>query len=136
LLQLKPEDNELRVQEHRGLRNGNVPEESKIAFNWYKDEIEHGRIALNRDGIMRRVTNARKLISDQIANSCGYEWRERNRIEWAMAPWASLVDKKWRRMRLDEFASQAEIVAVGASFDPSFPRRRLEAKELIPVINR
>lgn len=133
LYQLKPEDNELRIQEHRGVRNGNVPEEAQIAFNWYKSEIEHGRITLNRDGIMRRVNAARKQISDQIANSCGYEWRERNRIEWAMAPWGSLVDKKWRRMRLEEFSSQPEIIAVGASFDPSFPRRRNEAKELIPM---
>ena len=118
---LKIGSNELSKIQHRGPSNGAVPEEAERAWNWYKNSVSNGDIALNHDEIRSRMANVRAGKVDEVALICGYDWKSRTRITHAMAPWAPFVDKKRRKMDVDQFAQDSEILGVVETIDPQNP---------------
>jgi hypothetical protein len=109
-------DTDLKCRQHRGFSNGAPPEAATRAFEWYKEEVAAGRIQLNHDKIRAHV-GASTMKVDDVERACGYEWRERRRIEDAMYPWGQYVGKRWRKMGLDEFAKQPEVREVAVQIN-------------------
>lgn len=109
----------LKVVQHRGFENGTPPEEALAALKWFLTEVAAGRIPLNYDGIRNRLGMFRAKKIDEIVLMCSYDWRDANLIAVALQPWGSLVGKKVKKMSIEEFGKEPEIVAVTNALAPT-----------------
>jgi hypothetical protein len=116
-------DKHIDVRQHYGRGNGAIPEASARAMEWFRGQIASGAVPLNYDGI-RQHLGSLGIKADDMAAVCGYEWREAERIDRAMAPWGKLVGKRYRKMGLDEFSAEPEIAALTNLFNPAYVPHR------------
>lgn len=107
----------------KGDSNGAIHPRAKDAWDEWQEATKAGRIPLNEDGIRKHVGEARAKL-DEVAQGCGYEWREAPRLEAAMAPWGRLVGKRYRKMRFAEFATCPEVSEVAEALEPGYAKRR------------
>ena len=108
----------LTMRQHYGKNNGTPPKEAQRAFDWLVDSIRSGLIPVNHDGIMEYM-KAQFSESDDIKSLCQYEWRDRKLILHAMTPWGPFVGKKYRKLGVDEFAKEPEVMTVARQIEPS-----------------
>jgi hypothetical protein len=109
---------EIKELQHRGQRNGAVPEEAKRALEWYKAQLRCGAITINYDAVRAGIAHARAAKVDEVALACGYDWKSARRISAAMAPWAPFVSKKHRKMGPDQFARDPDVLSVVEAIEP------------------
>lgn len=115
---IKQGSTELKCLQHRGQANGAVPERAARAWEWYQEQIHTGQLMLNYEGVRSRLASARAAQVDEVAQACGYDWRDRKRILEAMNPWGPFVGKKHRKMGVDQFAADPEINTIIQAIDP------------------
>jgi hypothetical protein len=109
---------ELGNRQFYGRGNGAVPEEAQRAWDWYQQQVRAGVVPLNYDGVRLQMAAARAANVDEVAMLCGFDWRDRSRIAQAMAAWAPFVGKKQRKLGVDEYAVDPDILEVVQEIDP------------------
>jgi|HigsolmetaGSP11D_1036233.scaffolds.fasta_scaffold00179_8 hypothetical protein len=107
--------NWLHVAQHRGRSNRTPCPEATNALNWYVDAVRLGLVRIHRDRINAFHNH---LEMDGIEAFCGYDWRKRDVLNSAVAPWGRFVDASYRRYGLDDLINSAEIAEVGSAFAP------------------
>lgn len=108
--------------------NGAVHPKAEQAWDEWQKAVKEGRVEFNEQGI-RKHAGAARAKSDDVAQGCGFDWREMPRLEAAMAPWGRLVGKRYRKMRLADFSTCPEMAAVSEEIEPGFAKRRAIAAE-------
>lgn len=112
---------DLNIRQHRGRRNGNPPNEAQEAYDWYLNEINAGRIALNYD----RITSFRSVsgmeVKDDIERLCHFDWREKDQVTNAMMAVGMYVHKNiTKKVRnIDDFIKHEALLDVSQSMDPT-----------------
>jgi len=109
---------ELKVRQHRGRHNATPPADALAAWEWYLGQVRSGALAVNHDRIRVHLTQVYQKVDD-VRKLSGYDWRNREAVARAMAPWAPYVGKRYRRMDADEFARQPEMDVVRQSISPT-----------------
>lgn len=122
---------ELCVRQHRGKKNS-VPEaRANEAFEWYKDEIDSGRMTVNYDGIKNFIaTRSNRLSTVELL--CGYDWNRKALCEQAVYPWRQrYLPKKLRKLTVEQLQKLPEIVEVSRKLNPAYDRiqREIAARE-------
>jgi hypothetical protein len=109
---------DLRKKQFRGRANGNVPEEAERAWEWFQQQVHAKAVPLNYEGIRTMMAAARAAKVDEVALLCGYDWRDRKRVARSMAAWAPFVGKRHRKMGVDDYAGDPDILEVVQEIDP------------------
>lgn len=89
-----------RVEEHRGLRNGEPPLEAVGALGLLAAGIREGRIPLAPEALEPRSL---PVHDDEIARNCRYDWRSEERLAAALEAWSPLLPR-WLRGATPEAA--------------------------------
>jgi hypothetical protein len=113
----------LSTRQHRAKSNGNPPKEALDAYNWYLNQLTNDLIPINFEGIKNYLSN-QKLGLDDIEKMCDYNWRFKELIEKAMTPWGKSVGKKYRSMKIDEFAKDSVVRDVINVLSPELKFRK------------
>ncbi len=115
---IKRGHNSVTTLQFRGVRNGNPDERAMRAWEWYREEIKEGRIALNFDGVFTALASSRRQKIDEVALGCGFDWNNRHLLSEAYEAWHPFLSKKHRKMSPEQMAREPEISPLVDSLDP------------------
>lgn len=100
-LEISPiKNNSFRVLQHHGERNGKIPLESEIAFEWFREEMKNNRVAINEEGLSSFYRRFKKM--DDVKQMCLYDWKKIDTINNNFLAWEKYIGKNYRSNNIQE----------------------------------
>lgn len=118
ILPVSQGDVALKVNQHRGRRNGEPPADAKDAWTWFHQGVLEGKVALNYEGVRQYLQGIVARWNDDVERMCGYEWREEGAVERALRAFDPYLGKGLRNLPAERFAELPEVAAVGDEITP------------------
>ena len=110
---------QLSKRQHQGQGNGTPGKPYLDAIAWYSKEIETGRLKTNWE-LIRAFLDNTLVIVDQVERLCGYDWRERGKLDAAVRPWGAFVTKAYRTKGLDALMDSDQARSIISGMTPAF----------------
>lgn len=114
---IQPGSDRLSVKQNKARGNGSPTNEVKDAVNWYMASVAGGLLPINRSQIAAFLESG-ALPEDGIERLCGYDWKERDLLNAAVAPWGRFVAPAFRGMDLDGVMDSKEIATLSELIPP------------------
>lgn len=109
----------LHQRQHQADRNTRPDAPYLDAMDWYKNQIETGRLKVNWE-LIRAFLDDALVVDDPVERICGYDWRDRQRLDQAVRPWGPFVTKAYRTKGLDSLMDSDQAKSIISGMTPAF----------------
>lgn len=86
----------LKQLQHHAYQNNTPSALARDALSWYIESCHHNLVRINHDQLAV-FKDQIPIPSDEIEKLCGYDWRDIDVLNAAIAPWGPFVTKPYRR---------------------------------------